>query len=51
MSNMIVAPQPVAVEEGAKALMQGGNAIDIDPRTGALTGGADTGSGGMPLKV
>jgi gamma-glutamyltranspeptidase / glutathione hydrolase len=26
--NMIVAPQPLAVEEGAKVLMAGGNAID-----------------------
>ena len=28
MSGMIVAPQPSAVEEGAKVLMRGGNAID-----------------------
>ncbi len=28
MSGMIVAPQPLAVEEGAKVLMTGGNAID-----------------------
>ena len=28
MNNMIVAPQPQAVEEGAKVLMNGGNAID-----------------------
>jgi gamma-glutamyltranspeptidase/glutathione hydrolase len=28
MSNMIVAPQPIAVEEGANILMEGGNAID-----------------------
>ena len=28
MPSMIVAPQPVAVEEGAKVLMRGGNAID-----------------------
>ena len=28
MRNMIVAPQPIAVEEGAKVLMAGGNAID-----------------------
>ena len=28
MSNMIVAPQPIAVEEGAKVLMAGGSAID-----------------------
>ena len=28
MRGMIVAPQPVAVEEGAKVLMQGGNAVD-----------------------
>ncbi len=28
MSGMIVAPQPMAVEEGAKVLMAGGNAID-----------------------
>jgi len=28
MSGMIVAPQPAAVEEGAKVLMKGGNAID-----------------------
>jgi len=28
MPNMIVAPQPLAVEEGAKVLMAGGNAID-----------------------
>lgn len=28
MSSMIVAPQPIAVEEGAKVLMDGGNAID-----------------------
>lgn len=27
-SNAIVAPQPIAVEEGAKVLMAGGNAID-----------------------
>ena len=28
MPNAIVAPQPIAVEEGAKVLMTGGNAID-----------------------
>ena len=28
MQNMIVAPQPLSVEEGAKVLMAGGNAID-----------------------
>ncbi|MHB0878973.1 MAG: gamma-glutamyltransferase [Anaerolineae bacterium] len=28
MPNMIVAPQPLAVEEGAKVLMAGGNAVD-----------------------
>jgi gamma-glutamyltranspeptidase/glutathione hydrolase len=28
MANAIVAPQPIAVEEGAKTLMAGGNAID-----------------------
>jgi gamma-glutamyltranspeptidase/glutathione hydrolase len=28
MQNAIVAPQPIAVEEGAKVLMRGGNAID-----------------------
>jgi gamma-glutamyltranspeptidase/glutathione hydrolase len=28
MSSMIVAPQPIAVEEGARVLMDGGNAID-----------------------
>ena len=28
MSSMIVAPQPIAVEEGAKVLMEGGNAVD-----------------------
>jgi gamma-glutamyltranspeptidase/glutathione hydrolase len=28
MSGMIVAPQPLAVEEGAKVLLQGGNAFD-----------------------
>ena len=28
MSRMIVAPQPIAVEEGAKVLMAGGNAVD-----------------------
>lgn len=28
MTSAIVAPQPLAVEEGAKVLMQGGNAID-----------------------
>lgn len=28
MAAMIVAPQPVAVEEGAKVLQQGGNAVD-----------------------
>ncbi|MCZ6681228.1 MAG: hypothetical protein O7E52_28755 [Candidatus Poribacteria bacterium] len=28
MSSMIVAPQPTAVEEGAKVLMGGGNAVD-----------------------
>lgn len=28
MTDAIVAPQPLAVEEGAKVLMQGGNAID-----------------------
>ncbi len=28
MPSMIVAPQPIAVEEGAKVLMEGGNAID-----------------------
>ncbi|MBC8353155.1 MAG: gamma-glutamyltransferase family protein [Planctomycetes bacterium] len=44
MSSMIVGPQPTAVEEGAKVLMRGGNAIDaavtaafvqfvIDPHT------------------
>jgi len=28
MHGMIVAPQPIAVEEGAKVLMRGGNAVD-----------------------
>lgn len=28
MANAIVAPQPIAVEEGAKVLMAGGNAFD-----------------------
>ena len=28
MQNMIVAPQPIAVEAGAKVLMEGGNALD-----------------------
>lgn len=28
MPGMIVAPQPLAVEEGAKVLMEGGNAVD-----------------------
>lgn len=28
MANMIVAPEPIAVEEGAKVLMDGGNAVD-----------------------
>jgi len=28
MSGMIVAPEPIAVEEGAQVLMKGGNAID-----------------------
>ncbi len=28
MPNMIVAPQPIAVEEGAQVLMAGGNAVD-----------------------
>jgi gamma-glutamyltranspeptidase / glutathione hydrolase len=28
MSNMIVSPEPIAVEEGAKVLQAGGNAID-----------------------
>ena len=28
MPGMIVAPQPVAVEEGVKVLMSGGNAVD-----------------------
>ncbi len=28
MTGMIVAPQPAAVEEGAKVLMAGGNAFD-----------------------
>jgi gamma-glutamyltranspeptidase/glutathione hydrolase len=28
MSSMIVAPQPIAVEEGAKVLMEGSNAVD-----------------------
>ena len=28
MGGMIVAPQPIAVEEGAKVLMAGGNAVD-----------------------
>ena len=28
MSGMIVAPQPIAVEEGAKVLQAGGNAVD-----------------------
>src|SRR5262245_1456156 len=28
MPNMIVAPEPIAVEEGAKVLRAGGNAVD-----------------------
>jgi hypothetical protein len=65
MSSMIVAPQPIAVEAGpqvrgkhpVRRLPQshGGlalvHAIAIDPRTGDLSGGADTGSGGMALQV
>jgi gamma-glutamyltranspeptidase/glutathione hydrolase len=28
MPGIIVAPQPIAVEEGAKVLIKGGNAVD-----------------------
>ena len=63
MSSMIVAPQPIAVKEGAKVLQAGGNAVDaavtcalvhaiaIDEETGRLSGAADTGAGGMALGI
>ena len=38
MSNMIVAPQPIAAEEGAKVLMNGGNAIDAAVTAGFVQG-------------
>ena len=38
MPNMIVAPQPLAVEEGAKVLMKGGNAIDAAVTCAAVQG-------------
>ena len=40
MSNAIVAPEPLAVEEGAKVLMAGGNAIDaaVTNRLNVATG-------------
>ena len=28
MKGMIVAPEPIAVEAGARVLMEGGNAVD-----------------------
>ena len=38
MPNMIVAPQPIAAEEGAKVLMQGGNAVDAAVTAGFVQG-------------
>ncbi len=38
MRNMIVAPQPVAAEAGARVLMKGGNAIDAAVTAGFVQG-------------
>ena len=38
MPNMIVAPQPIAAEEGARVLMKGGNAIDAAVTAGFVQG-------------
>ncbi len=38
MPNMIVAPQPIAAEEGARVLMEGGNAIDAAVTAGFVQG-------------
>src|SRR5215212_7543396 len=38
MPGIIVAPQPIAVEEGAKVLMAGGNAIDAAVTCAAVQG-------------
>jgi gamma-glutamyltranspeptidase/glutathione hydrolase len=47
MRGMIVAPQPVAVEEGAKVLMQGGNAVDAAVTSAFVQGVVDPHSCGL----
>ena len=41
MPGMIVAPQPIAVEEGAKALAAGGNAFDAAVTAAVVQGVTD----------
>ncbi|MDA0833182.1 MAG: gamma-glutamyltransferase [Planctomycetota bacterium] len=47
MPGMIVAPQPIAVEEGAKVLAAGGNAFDAALTTAAVQGVIDPHSCGL----
>ena len=47
MPNAIVAPQPIAVEEGAKTLMAGGNAFDAAVTCAFVQGVIDPHSCGM----
>ena len=41
MPEMIVAPQPIAVEEGAKVLAAGGNAFDAAVTAAGVQGVTD----------
>ncbi len=47
MPGMIVAPQPMAVEEGAKVLAAGGNAFDAAVTAAAVQGVIDPHSCGL----
>lgn len=47
MPAMIVAPQPLAVEEGAKVLSNGGNAFDAAVATAVVQGVIDPHSCGL----
>ena len=47
MPGMIVAPQPLAVEEGAKVLASGGNAFDAALTAAMVHGGSDPQSCGI----
>ena len=47
MNGMIVAPEPIAVEAGARVLMEGGNAVDAAVATGLALAAVEPWNSGL----